>query len=129
MKNKLKFSHGRSRNRGGGGGGGAVTVATEEEVKWEMRPGGMLVQKRSENSEVSSGIVPPNLIKVRVAHGVLRYEISVNPQTTFGKCLLIILDLPFLFYIFQCLVNTVRNTTKPILVQMIENLFIGELNN
>lgn len=109
MKNKLKFSHGRSRNRGGGGGGGAAV--TEEEVKWEMRPGGMLVQKRSENSEVSSGIVPPNLIKVRVAHGVLRYEISVNPQTTFGKSLLIILDLHFDFYVFQCFVNTVRNTT------------------
>lgn len=86
MKNKLRFSHGRSRNRRGVAVtvAVAVAVAKEEEVKWEMRPGGMLVQKRSENPEVSSAAAL-NLIKVRVAHGVLRYEISVNPQTTFGE--------------------------------------------
>ncbi|KAL0300570.1 UNVERIFIED_CONTAM: BAG family molecular chaperone regulator 2 [Sesamum radiatum] len=53
----------------------------EEEVEWEMRPGGMLVQKRSDNSQV---IAPPNL-RIRVAYGAARYQISANSQSTFGE--------------------------------------------
>jgi hypothetical protein len=52
-----------------------------EETEWEMRPGGMLVQKRSENKDVVS---VPN-VRLRVANGALRHEISVNSQATFGK--------------------------------------------
>ncbi|KAL0328990.1 UNVERIFIED_CONTAM: BAG family molecular chaperone regulator 2 [Sesamum calycinum] len=46
-----------------------------------MRPGGMLVQKRSDNSQV---IAPPNL-RIRVAYGAARYQISANSQSTFGE--------------------------------------------
>lgn len=53
----------------------------DEEIEWEMRPGGMLVQKRIDNSpEISS----PNLW-LRISFGVLRYEISVNSRATFGN--------------------------------------------
>lgn len=52
----------------------------DEDVEWEMRPGGMLVQKRNETIEV-----PPTILRLRVAYGALRYEISVNSQATFGK--------------------------------------------
>lgn len=52
----------------------------EEEVEWEMRPGGMLVQKRTDNLDIPA----PNL-HVRVVYGSLRYEISVNSRATFGK--------------------------------------------
>ncbi|OAY25202.1 BAG family molecular chaperone regulator 3 [Manihot esculenta] len=52
----------------------------DEDVEWEMRPGGMLVQKRNETIEV-----PPTILRLRVAYGALRYEISVNSQATFGE--------------------------------------------
>lgn len=57
-----------------------TTSVKEENVEWEMRPGGMLVQKRSNKS----GSLVPNL-RVRVSFGATRYEIFVNSQATFGK--------------------------------------------
>lgn len=57
-----------------------TTSVKEENVEWEMRPGGMLVQKRSNKS----GSLVPNL-RVRVSFGATRYEIFVNSQSTFGK--------------------------------------------
>ncbi|KAI4299995.1 hypothetical protein L6164_033415 [Bauhinia variegata] len=56
------------------------SMATEEEVKWEMRPGGMLVQKRINKA----GPLTPNM-RVRIAYGALRYEISVSSMATFGE--------------------------------------------
>lgn len=58
----------------------ASSTSREEAVEWEMRPGGMLVQKRSDIKDVSA----PN-IRLRVVYGALRHEISVNSQATFGK--------------------------------------------
>lgn len=52
----------------------------EEETEWEMRPGGMLVQKRSENID---NLAP--ILSLRIAYGAVRYEISVNSQATFGE--------------------------------------------
>nr|DAD33927.1 TPA_asm: hypothetical protein HUJ06_012778 [Nelumbo nucifera] len=51
----------------------------EEEIEWEMRPSGMLVQKRCEKSEVSA----PSL-RLRIAYGAFRYDISISSQATFG---------------------------------------------
>ncbi|KAK6154841.1 hypothetical protein DH2020_009089 [Rehmannia glutinosa] len=77
MKRRLNFNRLRSE--------GAETTTSsspkEEEVDWEMRPSGMLVQKRSENSGV---VATPNL-RIRVAYGALRYQISANSQSTFGE--------------------------------------------
>ncbi|XP_022762204.1 BAG family molecular chaperone regulator 3-like [Durio zibethinus] len=56
------------------------STSIEEEIEWEMRPGGMLVQKRTQNTDVSA----PD-IRLRVAYGTVRYEISVNSQATFGE--------------------------------------------
>ena len=67
----------------------------EEEVEWEMRPGGMLVQKRSDN--VKDLPAAPN-VRLRVAYGALRYEISVNSSATFGK--ISSTDLSLLFFYF-----------------------------
>ncbi|KAK4421056.1 BAG family molecular chaperone regulator 2 [Sesamum alatum] len=77
MKRRFHFNGRRS-------GVSETTTASapnEEEVEWEMRPGGMLVQKRSDNSQVIS---PPNL-RIRVAYGAARYQISANSQSTFGE--------------------------------------------
>ncbi|KAK4491567.1 hypothetical protein RD792_002319 [Penstemon davidsonii] len=79
MKRRLNYFNGRKSE-------GAETTTSsdskEDEVEWEMRPGGMLVQKRCDNSELISAL--PNL-RIRVAHGALRYLISANSQSTFGE--------------------------------------------
>ncbi|GMP84904.1 hypothetical protein CsSME_00038254 [Camellia sinensis var. sinensis] len=57
-----------------------TTTPREEEIEWEMRPGGMLVQKQTDNSD------PQALnLRIRVTHGTIRYEISVGSQSTFGE--------------------------------------------
>ncbi|WMV41535.1 hypothetical protein MTR67_034920 [Solanum verrucosum] len=53
----------------------------EEVIEWEMRPGGMLVQRRSDNSDIP---IAQNL-RIRVAYDAARYDISINPHATFGK--------------------------------------------
>ncbi|KAJ4824242.1 hypothetical protein Tsubulata_018063 [Turnera subulata] len=66
----------------------ATTTATttssstdEENAEWEMRPGGMLVQKRNETKDV----LPLRNVRLRIAYGALRCEMLVNPQATFGE--------------------------------------------
>ena len=56
------------------------STSIEEEIEWEMRPGGMLVQKRTQNADVSAPY-----IRLYVAYGAVRYEISVNSRATFGN--------------------------------------------
>ncbi|KAL0329732.1 UNVERIFIED_CONTAM: BAG family molecular chaperone regulator 1 [Sesamum radiatum] len=50
---------------------------------WEVRPGGMLVQRRSSDSNQNSGHVPN--IKVRVKYGSSYHEVSISSQASFGK--------------------------------------------
>ncbi|XP_039058204.1 BAG family molecular chaperone regulator 1-like [Hibiscus syriacus] len=52
----------------------------EGEIDWEMRPGGMLVQKRNQNGYV---LCPD--VRLRVVYGAVRYDISENSQATFGE--------------------------------------------
>ncbi|KDP38026.1 hypothetical protein JCGZ_04669 [Jatropha curcas] len=52
----------------------------DEKAEWEMRPGGMLVQKRNGKNDI-----PPAILRLRIPYGALRYEISVNSQATFGE--------------------------------------------
>ncbi|KAL7094907.1 hypothetical protein ACP275_11G134300 [Erythranthe tilingii] len=64
-----------------GGGGGAASHVGGGEIKWELRPGGMLVQKR-ESNENSSGEV---MITIRVSTVSKWHDISVQPTSTFGE--------------------------------------------
>ncbi|KAK4403565.1 BAG family molecular chaperone regulator 1 [Sesamum angolense] len=59
-------------DRGGGGG----------EKQWELRPGGMLVQKRTDGDIAH---VPPPTIRVRVKYGSIYHEIYISSQATFGE--------------------------------------------
>nr|GMC98479.1 BAG family molecular chaperone regulator 1-like [Ipomoea batatas] len=52
------------------------------EKEWEMRPGGMLVQKRSPDSD---NLPPPPTIRVRVKYGSVYHEINISSQATFGE--------------------------------------------
>ncbi|MCD7448203.1 hypothetical protein HAX54_039558 [Datura stramonium] len=49
--------------------------------EWEVRPGGMLVQKRNPDSENRP---PPPPIRVRVKYGSIYHEINISSQATFG---------------------------------------------
>ncbi|KAH6783891.1 BCL-2-associated athanogene 3 [Perilla frutescens var. hirtella] len=61
------------QSNGGGGGGEKV---------WELRPGGMLVQKRT---DVDQNRVAPPTIRVRVKYGSIYHEINISSQATFGE--------------------------------------------
>lgn len=52
----------------------------EQQSEWEMRPGGMLVQKRTGKPDAPV----PNL-RLRIAYGALRYEICLSSSSTFGE--------------------------------------------
>lgn len=77
MKRRLNFTGRRSE--------AATTTSSSapvaEAVEWEVRPGGMLVQKRGESS---GDFATPNL-RIRVIYGAVLYQISVNSQSSFGE--------------------------------------------
>ena len=64
---------------GGGGGSGGEPLAND----WELRPGGMLVQKRNPDSDRTCAPAPT--IRVRVKYGSIYHEISISSQATFGE--------------------------------------------
>ncbi len=57
-----------------------VSNEFDREIEWELRPGGMLVQKR-DAGEASSG----PMIKIKVSHGSYHHNITVPAQSTFGN--------------------------------------------
>lgn len=58
-------------------GGGTRSGAREAEGEWEVRPGGMLVQRRD-------GEEGPT-VRLRVSHGPVLRDVFVPPQATFGE--------------------------------------------
>ncbi|XP_076945997.1 BAG family molecular chaperone regulator 1-like [Bidens hawaiensis] len=60
-----------------------VSSTAGGENEWEVRPGGMLVQKRDPDAEPNR--VPPPTIRVRVKYGSVYHEININSQATFGE--------------------------------------------
>lgn len=91
----LKNSAAATVGGGGGGGGGGV------DGNWEMRPGGMLVQKRTDSDQNRP---PPPTIRVRVKYGTIYHEINISSQATFGKFFLFLfssISSTFLFFFFR----------------------------
>ncbi|CAO2167426.1 unnamed protein product [Urochloa humidicola] len=56
-------------------------VAEHEKIEWEVRPGGMLVQKRRTPEEDAAAI---EYILVRVSTGRQWHDISIDATATFG---------------------------------------------
>lgn len=54
---------------------------TAAENEWEVRPGGMLVQKRNPDADQ----IPPPNIRVRVKYGSVYHEVSISSQASFGE--------------------------------------------
>lgn len=52
-------------------------------LEWEMRPGGLLVQRRTLDSDRDS--VPPPTIRVKVKFGSTYHEVNISSQATFGE--------------------------------------------
>ncbi|KAI3420605.1 uncharacterized protein J3R85_012689 [Psidium guajava] len=82
MRTKAKMTELSTMN--GSAAGGNVSRVGEAGDEWEVRPGGMLVQKRNAGSDRSSAPPPPT-IRVRVKHGSTYHEISINSQASFGE--------------------------------------------
>ncbi|PIA51475.1 hypothetical protein AQUCO_01100367v1 [Aquilegia coerulea] len=78
--NNSKLNVGISSEQGGNGckGGGG-------EIKWELRPGGMLVQKREDGGSLGEA-----LIKVRVSTVSRWHDISIEATSTFGELKMIL---------------------------------------
>lgn len=55
-----------------------------EEVEWEMRPGGMFVQRREEGDDDRSD---GPMIKISVAHASSHHEVYLPAQSTFCESL------------------------------------------
>ncbi|TKY56506.1 BAG family molecular chaperone regulator 4 [Spatholobus suberectus] len=58
---------------------GAANDGVKGSIDWELRPGGMLVQKRQPLESSSSP-----MIKIKVSHGSYHHEVTVPAQSTFG---------------------------------------------
>lgn len=72
------------RHRGVGNGVGGVGGGEGEgrPENWEMRPCGMLVQKRVDEEQNTK---PLPTIRVRVKYASIYHEIHINSQATFGN--------------------------------------------
>ncbi|XP_073141512.1 BAG family molecular chaperone regulator 2-like [Henckelia pumila] len=83
MMRMRNVSNGLPQMKGSlGDGGGGVGRGEIREKPWELRPGGMLVQKRT---EADQNHVPPPPIRVRVKYGSVYHEIHINSQASFGE--------------------------------------------
>lgn len=82
MSNGLSAMNGGSF-AGDGGIDSTTAAAAAEEEEWEMRPGGMLVQRRTGESDRDS--VPTPTIRVRVKYGSIYHQVNISSQATFGN--------------------------------------------
>ncbi|CAN6167721.1 unnamed protein product [Urochloa humidicola] len=63
---------------------GSAAAAAVKEDEWEVRPGGMLVQKRSPDADAPAGAPVPT-IRVKVKFNGVYHEIYINSQASFGE--------------------------------------------
>ncbi|KAI4351801.1 hypothetical protein L6164_006117 [Bauhinia variegata] len=76
----------RMRNKTNGlspmNSGSTVGGAEPAPADWELRPGGMLVQRRTSDSDRNSALLPT--IRVRVKYMSIYHEVNTSSQATFG---------------------------------------------
>ncbi|XP_077231341.1 BAG family molecular chaperone regulator 3-like [Tasmannia lanceolata] len=72
----------RSKSKLGGGDDKGCRIG---KVKWELRPGGMLVQKREDG-----GSMGEEMITVKVSTGSHWHDISIEATSTFGELKMIL---------------------------------------
>jgi hypothetical protein len=115
MRMKTAKTTGLSQMNGSAGGGAGG--------EWEVRPGGMLVQKRSPDSDRTS--IPPPTIRVKVKYGSTHHEINISSQATFGKLFsLLFFDLvkKFKIFVLYCFCNNPDGSLGFVTVVAVQNL-------
>ncbi|KAL5998319.1 hypothetical protein ACLOJK_009259 [Asimina triloba] len=75
-----KFCRRSSKVGGVGGEEGRSGCIRRDDVKWELRPGGMLVQKREDGTSSGEG-----MINLRVWSGSHFHDVSIESTSTFGE--------------------------------------------
>lgn len=76
-------------------------VDENEEIEWEVRPGGMLVQKRDDVvDDTAAASTGGPTIKITVSHGPARHEVHVPAQSSFGNLLYSYPSLLYLWVFF-----------------------------
>ncbi|KAG6791761.1 hypothetical protein POTOM_000894 [Populus tomentosa] len=80
MKSKIRGMFTQGNKEDSFVGRGNMNIVDE----WEIRPGGMLVQKRT-TADSNHNSVPVSTIKVRVKYGSSCHEISISSQASFGE--------------------------------------------
>ncbi|KAF3337977.1 BCL-2-associated athanogene 1 [Carex littledalei] len=82
LKSKKLFKRSSKQNAGSNGACGEYGTGTGTqtgEIEWEVRPGGMLVQKRENSKGVGE------VITVRVSTGSAWHDISIGATSSFGE--------------------------------------------
>ncbi|KAJ8615615.1 hypothetical protein MRB53_034987 [Persea americana] len=82
---RLCKTNSNARCGGGGGDEKGCGGGIASEIKWELRPGGMLVQKRENAATVGEG-----MITVRVSTVSHWHDISIEATSTFGELKMIL---------------------------------------
>ncbi|OVA20522.1 Ubiquitin domain [Macleaya cordata] len=93
LRSKRFFRSNSKLNGGGGGVGVNVGGGGGGEIKWELRPGGMLVQKREDGGSSTSTTTSGGdgmMITVRVSTESRWHDISIESTSTFGELKLIV---------------------------------------
>jgi len=80
-------------------GGSAACRSEPGSKEWEMRPGGMLVQMRTADSDRNPVLVPT--IRVRVKYGSIYHEVNISSQATFGNSSLFIFSQVLMLFVCQ----------------------------
>lgn len=83
LRSKRFFRSNSSKLRGADNGGSKAAPMAVGEIKWELRPGGMLVQKR-ESSCASTDSSGEGIIIVKVSTVSQCHDISIQSTSTFG---------------------------------------------
>uniref|UniRef100_A0ACD5XFM7 Uncharacterized protein n=1 Tax=Avena sativa TaxID=4498 RepID=A0ACD5XFM7_AVESA len=81
------FNRSRSKSTAGSSVGGSVDicamVAEHERIEWEVRPGGMLVQKRRSPDDDDLDAAEAVLVRVSTSGG-WQHDVSIDATATFG---------------------------------------------
>jgi len=78
---RLFRSRSRSTTTSVGSADICAMVAEHEKIEWEVRPGGMLVQKRRSSEDDAAAV---EYILVRVSTGWQWHDVSIDATATFG---------------------------------------------
>ena len=94
-------------------------AAVPKEEVWEVRPGGMLVQKRSPDADPPPGGAPVPTIRVKVKFNGVYHEIYINAQASFGTYAANA-DSDFFLSLLDCSASSIDNKIVSFLIGCVD---------